>query len=48
VGLFLAIPYALAAIVGQRIFNPKKEYIYRRVAYWLIAVSALVGLPIWS
>ena len=48
VGLFLAIPYALAAIVGQRIFNPKKEYIYRRVAYGLIAVSALVGLPIWS
>ena len=48
VGLFLAIPYALATIVGQRIFHPKKDYIYRRVAYWLIAVSALVGLPIWS
>ena len=48
IGLFLTIPYTFSAIVGQSIFNPKNEHIYRRFAYGLIAASALVGLPIWS
>jgi uncharacterized membrane protein YfcA len=48
IGLILAVPYTIAGLVGQRIFDPNKDYIYRRVAYGLIAASALVGLPIWS
>ena len=46
-GLLLAVPYALGGYVGQRIFNPEKESVYRRVAYAIIATSAFIGLPIW-
>jgi len=48
IGLFLAIPYTLGGLIGQKIFNPNKETLYRRIAYVLIALSALMGLPIWS
>ena len=48
IGLFLAIPYTLGGLLGQRLFNPKKELLYRRIAYGLIAISALMGLPVWS
>lgn len=48
IGLLLAVPYAIAGMLGQRIFNPDKEHIYRRVAYAMIAFSALAGLPIWD
>lgn len=48
IGLVLAVPYTLAGMLGQRIFNPDKEYIFRRVAYGLIAASAVMGMPIWS
>ena len=46
--LFLAIPYTLGGLLGQRLFNPQKELLYRRIAYGLIAISALMGLPVWS
>ena len=48
IGLLLVVPYTIAGLVGARIFNPEKEYIYRRVAYALIAGSAILGMPIWS
>ena len=48
IGLILAVPYGIAGLIGQKIFNPEKEHIYRRVAYVLIASSALAGLPIWD
>ena len=48
IGLVLAVPYAIAGLIGQRVFNPEKEHIYRRVAYALIAASALAGLPVWG
>ena len=48
IGLFLSVPYTLGGLVGQKIFNPSKEIIYRRIAYALIALSAIIGLPIWS
>lgn len=48
IGLILAVPYAVAGLIGQKIFNPEKEHIYRRVAYFLIAFSALAGLPVWD
>ncbi len=46
-GALLAAPYALGGYIGQRIFNPEKESVYRKVAYSIIAASALIGLPIW-
>lgn len=48
IGLVLTVPYAIAGLIGQRVFNPEKEHIYRRVAYVLIAASALAGLPVWG
>jgi uncharacterized membrane protein YfcA len=48
IGVVLAVPYAIAGLIGQRVFNPEKEHIYRRVAYVLIAASALAGLPVWG
>lgn len=48
IGLVLAVPYSVVGIVGTRIFNPEKEHLYRRVAYCLIAGSAVLGLPIWD
>ncbi len=48
IGVVLAAPYAIAGLIGQRIFNPDKEHIYRRVAYAMIAFSALAGLPVWD
>ena len=48
IGLFLAIPYTLGGLLGQSLFNPQKELLYRRIAYGLIAISALMGLPVWS
>jgi uncharacterized membrane protein YfcA len=48
IGLILAVPYTFAGLIGARIFNPEKEHIYRRVAYCVIAGSAILGLPIWD
>lgn len=47
-GLLLVVPYALGNRIGQALFDPGAEAIYRRVAYAIIAASALVGLPIWT
>lgn len=47
-GLLLVVPYALGNRIGQALFDPGAEAIYRRVAYAIIAASALVGLPVWT
>jgi uncharacterized membrane protein YfcA len=46
-GLVLLIPYGLGTLLGQALFRPAWQGIYRRVAYALIGVSVIVGLPIW-
>ncbi|MDE2790636.1 MAG: sulfite exporter TauE/SafE family protein [Paracoccaceae bacterium] len=46
VGLVLTVPYAIAGWIGQAIFDPDRERLYRFVAYLVIAVSAIVGLPL--
>lgn len=46
-GLVLLIPYGLGTVVGQALFRPAWQGIYRRVAYALIAASVIVSLPIW-
>lgn len=47
-GLLLVLPYAVGNRIGQALFDPGAEAIYRRVAYAIIAASALVGLPVWT
>ena len=47
-GLILVIPYALATLVGQKIFDPTRETLFRTVAYGVIMASVLLSLPLWS
>ena len=47
-GVLLILPYMAGNLIGARFFRPEQEGIYRRVAYLLIAASALSGLPLWD
>ena len=47
-GLLLVIPYGLATIVGQKIFDPSREALFRSVAYVVIIASVVLSLPLWS
>jgi hypothetical protein len=43
------IPLYLAAVsLGAWLFDPKYATLYRRIAYAIIAASALSGLPLWD
>jgi uncharacterized membrane protein YfcA len=45
-GLMLTLPFLGANLIGGRLFDPERERAYRAVAYVIIAVSALSGLPL--
>lgn len=47
-GALMILPYLLGNWVGAMLFRPELELLYRRVAYAIIAASALLGLPIWE
>ncbi|APX90732.1 hypothetical protein BV394_14245 [Brevirhabdus pacifica] len=47
-GLMLAVPFLVAVQVGAWMFNPAHGRLYRAVAYAIIVLSALMGLPIWN
>ncbi|WP_172329834.1 sulfite exporter TauE/SafE family protein [Mangrovicoccus sp. HB161399] len=44
-GLLQLIPYAAGSRLGQAIFDPSRETLYRRSAYVLIAAAVVLGLP---
>ncbi len=46
VGLLMALSYLLTLGLGSLLFNPAHERLYRRVAYGIIAGSAVIGLPV--
>jgi uncharacterized membrane protein YfcA len=45
IGLLLALPYLAGNVLGGVLFRPRYEPFYRRVAYAVIAASALSGMP---
>jgi len=45
--LFLPV-YMLGAYLGRRLFIPARAGLYRGVAYTIVALAALTGLPIWE
>ena len=47
-GAVLVIPYLLGNLLGGWLFRPGYERVYRRVAYIIIAASALNGLPLFD
>lgn len=48
VGLLLAVPNVVGNILGARVFDPARAGMYRAVAYAIVALSALMGLPLWD
>ncbi len=47
-GALMILPYVLGNWIGAKLFRPGHEALYRRVAYAIIAGSAILGLPIWK
>ena len=45
-GGILFFPYALGTHLGALIFDPRHERLYRRVAYMVIMLAVILGLPI--
>jgi uncharacterized membrane protein YfcA len=46
--LLLGLPFILAMVAGARSFRLASERSFRRVAYAIIAVSALISLPLFD
>ncbi len=48
IGLVLAVPNGLGNMLGAAVFKPERERLYRAMAYVIVVVAALTGLPIWD
>ncbi len=48
IGAILVPTYAVGGFIGRSLFDPDRAGLYRRVAYAIIGIAALVGLPIWE
>lgn len=48
IGAVMVLPYLLGNWLGAVLFKPEAETLYRRIAYAIIAASAILGLPIWT
>jgi len=46
--LVLAVPYFITTLIGQSLFDPRHERLYRWAAYGVIAIAVISGLPIWN
>ena len=44
----LALPYFVTSVVGQALFDPRHERLYRSAAYAVIGLALISGLPLWS
>jgi uncharacterized membrane protein len=47
-GVILLMPYALGGFIGVRLFRPEAAGVYKTVAYVLIGVAGVIGLPVWG
>ena len=48
IGVLVAVPYLVSCVLGAFLFNPKRENLYRIIAYTIIFLSAMSALPIWG
>jgi hypothetical protein len=46
--LLLGIPFFVATAIGARFFHGASDLLYRRIAYAIIAVAALISLPLFD
>ena len=44
----LAVPYFITSRLGQALFDPKYETTYRSIAYMVIGLAVVTGLPLWE
>jgi uncharacterized membrane protein YfcA len=47
-GAAMLLPYGFGAWLGKLAFHPGYDSLYRRVAYGIVLVAILLGLPIWE
>lgn len=48
IALLLAMPYLAAVWLGQHLFRPERERAFRALAYGVIALAILAGLPLFD
>jgi len=42
----MALPYLVATLIGQGLFDPMLETAYRVVAYGVVGLALVAGLPV--
>jgi hypothetical protein len=47
-GVVMMPAYGIGTRIGQALFDPDREVMYRRVAYGIIGLAGVMGLPIWQ
>ncbi|RBI69802.1 sulfite exporter TauE/SafE family protein [Roseovarius sp. TE539] len=45
---FLSVPYFCTTLIGQALFDPARERLYRWAAYGVIGLAVTSGLPLWN
>lgn len=46
--ILLGLPFILAMVAGARLFWTASDQLYRRIAYVIVAASALISLPVFD
>lgn len=46
--VLLSVPYFLTSLMGQALFDPRHERLYRAAAYSVIGLALVTGLPVWE
>ncbi|GFE65874.1 sulfite exporter TauE/SafE family protein [Litoreibacter roseus] len=46
--VLLAIPYFVTTLIGQYLFRPTYEMLYRRIAYGVVTLAVISGLPLFD
>ena len=44
----MSVPYVMTTLIGQALFDPARERLYRWAAYGIIALAVISGLPLWQ
>ncbi len=44
----ICIPYFVTTLIGQALFDPKAERLYRIAAFSVIGLAVISGLPLWD
>ncbi|MEB8388078.1 sulfite exporter TauE/SafE family protein [Rhodobacteraceae bacterium KMM 6894] len=45
--VLLGVPYLITTLIGQALFDPTQERLYRYAAFAMIGMAVLTGLPLW-